>query len=138
MAGRRWRRDVYKRQPQDSEEGHAGQAAGKQRANQARRLAIGVGLPAVEGCQAHLGPESDKKEHEAGVQPRPRQLRALAEQVVQLQADVIGQPQCRVADEHDAEHRQGNAHRTQQQVLPGRLDGQRIAVVVDERSTRCV
>ncbi len=38
-----------------------------------------------------------------------------------------------IGDEQDAEHGQGDPHRADQQVFPGRLDGEAVAVVVDQR-----
>ena len=61
---------------QEREEGAARQAAGEQRADDARRLAVGVGLPGVHRREAHLRAVADEQQDERGVQPGPREAAA--------------------------------------------------------------
>ena len=62
---------------QDRGERHRGDAARQHRAHDARRLAIGVGLPGVHRSEAHLGAVADEQQHPRGQHPRARQARAL-------------------------------------------------------------
>ncbi len=78
--------------PQDGQEGAARDAAGQQRADDARRLAVGVGLPGVHRRQAHLGAVADEQQHERRVQPGRRQLRGSPGRAGRTAASIPGRP----------------------------------------------
>ena len=111
----------------------AGQAAGQQRPDQAGRLAVGIRFPGMQRRQPHLGAEADQQKDEAGMQPGPGEQRPGGQQVVEQQADGRSAAQAGIGHEEQAEHGQGDAHRADQQVLPGGLDGEAVAVEVDQR-----
>ena len=119
--------------PQDRQEGAAGDAAGQQRADQARRFAVGVRLPGVHRGQAHLGAVADEQQHEGRVQPGRRQLRGVLDELVEEQRRFQPGLERRVGQEERAEQGQGDADRADQQVLPGRLQRAGVVVEVDRR-----
>ena len=76
--------------PQDGQEGATGDPAGQQRADHARGLAVGVGLPVVHGGQAHLRAVADEQQDERGVQPGGREVRRVVDQLVEQQRRFAG------------------------------------------------
>ncbi len=58
----------------------------------------------------------------------------VSEQDIELQSDRhVSSDQGGIGDKEDAQQSQGDADRAQQQIFPGRLDRQSIAVVIDQR-----
>ena len=77
---------------QDRQERAARDAARQERADQARRLAVGVGLPGVHRGQAHLGAVADEQQHERGVQPGRRELRRVLDAGRRTAASIPARP----------------------------------------------
>ena len=121
---------------QDAEEGAVEQRPGEQRRNQRRRLAVGVGQPGVQRRQAHLGAVADQQEHEGGLAATAAAASA-ASAIRSVErassADSAVRARRRHRQEEVAQQRQGDAHRADQQVLPGRLQRAVVAVEVDQR-----
>ena len=119
--------------PQDRQEGAARDAAGQQRAHDARRFAVGVRLPGVHGGQAHLGAVADESSTKAAWSHGGD--RSGASRTSSSNSSVDSQPGLErgVGQEERAEQGQGDAHRADEQVLPGRLQGAGVVVEVEQR-----
>ena len=98
---------------------------------------MGVGQPRVQRSEPHLGAVSDQEEQERHLDPGG--VKAAR------RPDEIGQSQCgwsvaavRGGDgqEEVAQQREGDADRTNEQILPGCLERAMMAVEVDQRRAR--
>ena len=118
--------------PQQGQEGAAGDAAGQEGAHEARGFAVGVRLPGVQGCETHLGAVAHQGQHEPGPQPGPRQAGGVLHEPRELQRLIQPAHVGRVGDEQRAQQRQGDAHGADDQVLPGGLQGAAVVVEVDQ------
>ena len=110
------------------------QRPGEQRGNDRRGLAVGVGQPGVQRRQSHLGSVTDQEEEERRLEPERIQAAGVGNQIVDRQMDhrPAGRPRGH-GDEEIAQQRQGDAHRTDQQVFPGRFQRAVMAMKVDQR-----
>ncbi len=119
---------------EDRQEGAVQQRPGKQRGNDRGGLAVGVGQPGVQRRQSHLGSVTDQEEEERRLEPERIQAAGVGHQVVDRQMDrrPAGRPR-RDGDEEIAQQRQGDAHRTDQQVFPRRFQRTVMAMKVDQR-----
>ena len=121
---------------QDRDERDGRDAAREHRADDAGRLAVGVGLPGVHGRQPHLRAVADEQQHPGDQHPRPRQARALRGERDEGEVAAPAAVQRRVAEAERAEQRQRDAGAADEQVLPRRLEGARGAVEVEQRHRR--
>ena len=71
----------------DGQEGAVQQRPGKQRRNDRRGLAVGVGQPGVQRGQSHLRSVADQEEQERRLQPERIQAAGMGHQVVDGQMD---------------------------------------------------
>ena len=118
---------------QHGKEGAARDSSCENRADDSRRLAIGVRLPGVHGGEAHLGAVTDEEEHEGRVQPARVQMRGLLDQFAEQERRFLAGVERRVGKEERTEECQGDADGADEQILPGCLQRARVMVEVDGR-----
>ena len=119
---------------EDRQEGTVQQRPGKQRGNDRGGLAVGVGQPGVQRRQAHLGSVADQEEQKRRLEPERIQAAGVGHQVVDRQVDRRPAGGSRGhGDEEIAQQRQGDAHRTDQQILPRGFQRTVMAMEVDQR-----
>ena len=108
---------------QDRQKCATGDAAGQQGSHDARRFAVGVRLPGVHRRQAHLGAVTDEEQHKCRVEPLlgGGKFGRIFDQLVEEQRRFQTRLERGIGQEQRTEQRQGNAHGTDQQILPGRL-----------------
>ncbi len=121
---------------QEREEGAVRHAAREERPDDAGGLAVGVGLPGVEGGEPHLRAVADEEQDERRAEPRPREGPRPGEEVVEEERGLAAAEVRRVGEEERAEEREGDADRPDHQVLPGRLERPGGPVEVEERRRR--
>jgi len=120
---------------QDAQEGAVQERPREQGRDHAGSLAVGVRKPGVQGNQPHLGSIAHHQHDEGQSQPVRVELRALG-QAVQPQdlGAARSPPGRRQHQEEVAQQRQADAHRADQQVLPGGLQRAPVTMEVDQRS----
>ena len=119
---------------EDRQESTVQQRPGEQRGNDRGGLAVGVGQPGVQRRQSHLGSVTDQEEQERRLEPQRIQAAGVGNQIVDRQVDrrPAGGPRGH-GDEEIAQQRQGDAHRTDQQVFPRGFQRAVMAMKVDQR-----
>ena len=88
----------------------------------------------MHGRETHLRSVAHQQQDEGGPQPRPVHVIRAQEQIREQQGRAPAER--RVGQEEGSEQRERDADRSDQQVLPGRLDRARCPVEVDERRRR--
>jgi hypothetical protein len=109
------------------------QPAREQRADDPRGLAVCVRLPGVHRREPHLGPVAHEEDDEGGVQPRKRQGRRVAHQVVDHQRRIAPSVQRRVREQQRPEQGEGDPDTADEEIFPGRLERALVAIEVKQR-----